>query len=102
VNDSFHRSWSANEQNIRAVTEARQLADQHNNSDWIVILNVNQFVSLCNYDFSHLHYDLCTLETGWKRSLQARLAALLIVEYMEDIGELTGKKFGYGLDCVYC
>jgi hypothetical protein len=57
------------------------------------MLNVNQFLAILNHDLSIVHYELMSLEEGWRRSFHARVAALLLVEFMEDVGQLVGKEW---------
>jgi hypothetical protein len=90
---SFEKNQRAIEKNLESCEKARNVAEQYDMEDIIFIVNINQFVMLFNYDLNILGYDLLATEQGWRRKLYARLLALLIVEFLEDVGELLGKSF---------
>jgi hypothetical protein len=90
---SFEENQRAIEENLMACERTRGLAEKNNVQDVIFIININQFVMLFNYDLSVLRQDLLATEAGWRRKLHARLLALTIVEFLEDVGELLGKSF---------
>jgi hypothetical protein len=91
----FQKHWRTNEQNLDAVSNAVSAArGRETGIDGLdAILNVNQFLSILNYDLSIVQYELVTLEAGWRKSFHARVAALLCVEFMEDVGQLIGKEW---------
>jgi hypothetical protein len=95
THDVFRENWKVIEQNLDASSGSISAAKQHNTGIFGLetILNVNQFLSILNYDLSIVHYELLSLEAGWRRSFHARVAALLIVEFMEDIGQLVGMEW---------
>jgi hypothetical protein len=95
THDAFHENWRVIEQNLDACSDTILVAKQHDTGihGLEAILNVSQFLSILTYDLSVVHYELMTLEAGWRRSFHARVAALLIVEFMEDIGQLVGKEW---------
>ena len=90
---SFENQQRAIERNLKSCEAARHEAEKRNLEDIIFIININQFVMLFNYDLSILGYGLLAIEDGWRRKLYARLLALTVVEFLEDIGELLGKNF---------
>ena len=90
---SFQENQRAIEANLVARERTRVLADKNNLQEVIFLININQFVMLFNYDLSVLRQDLFVAEPGWRRKLHARLLALTIVEFLEDVGELLGKSF---------
>jgi hypothetical protein len=66
------------------------------------ILPISQFERIMNVAFFQSHFtrdllltldDLINLPVGWKKTLHARFAALLIVEFMEDAPELLAQEF---------
>jgi hypothetical protein len=91
--EAFQSNWLIQEKNILSCTKLRDLAESNNYTEMAVVMNVSLFMSICSYDLSVTLYDLVSLEPGWKKNLQARLASLLIVEFIEDLGSLTGKDF---------
>ena len=101
VDKSAQHIFSACENNVDTVTVVRKIAEQNGNQKLIPVLNAMQFVSVCNYDLSCLSHDLHTMKPGWKRNLQARVAVLLLVEYMESIGGVMGSQFRVSAESLY-
>lgn len=95
--NEFHTAFSglhtALEENLEVSIKARVTAEQKNLEDIVFIININQFVIIFAYDLSVLMPDLLITEAGWRRKLHARLLALSISEFFEDITELLGKNF---------
>jgi hypothetical protein len=90
---SFEENQSALERNLDAVARARSVAEQNNLEVVVFILNVGQFAAIFNYDLSILRQELLSTESEWRKRLYARLLALTVVEFFEDIGELSGKVY---------
>ena len=85
---------------LDATRSLQRSAERTNLEDVLYVINVNQFVAICNFDISILAEDLLLTEPGWRRKLYARLVAITIVEFMEDIAELLGKDFRDKLDTI--
>ena len=81
------------EVNLNISDNLRELCEKRELTEILNLINVCQFVMICTFDTSTLIHELACSKTRWKQILHARLLALTIVEFMQDIAELTGKSF---------
>ena len=88
----IRKSWATHKQFIDVCAQFRQLVNNRGYDDLAVICNVLQFVSIFQHDFSVTLYEFLTAKNDWQTRFQARVAALLIVEFAEDIGHLIGRE----------
>jgi hypothetical protein len=93
THDVFAENWRAIDENLISASTLIELAEAKNFKKLKTIANASLFLSIFNYDLSVICYELTILNEGWRKSFHARVAALLVVEFMEDVGDLTGKDF---------
>ena len=79
---------------LDVCSEARRLLEKDKNlSAFVPLYNAVQYCGIADLDLSILVHQMMTAETDWRRKLYARLLAMTLVECIEDIESVMGKKF---------
>lgn len=90
---SFKKNRFALKQALKSIGEARETAKDKGLLDLDNILNVSQYMTICNYDLSIIVKNIPLSHNDWEKKLHARLLALIIFEFLDDLGGLLGKNF---------
>jgi hypothetical protein len=86
------------EENMRWTVTMMNMVSPVGNTGLRPALNVHLFQTMCAYDVKIVLTDLLSTPPGWKRTLQARVLALLIYEFALAIPGLLGKDFRHSIE----
>jgi hypothetical protein len=79
---------------LRRFTESRRMIERHQSAQCLgPIFNSVQFLLICDLDVPLLTWEMMCSETLWRRKLVARLLAMTLAEYLEDLPQVLGKEF---------
>src|SRR5882724_3703844 len=79
------------ETNLIAIGAARRAMEVAGDHDFAIIANLAQFIDLFTLDFTFVAMDHSREGQKWRQGLYGRIVSLMIVECLEDFGELLGK-----------
>ena len=83
---------------LESISSTREKAEKIRFTHAAQLYNASQFCLICELDLSILIVSLTLADTQWRKKLYARLLAMTLVESVEDIAQLLGKRFRENLD----
>lgn len=89
-----HRSCPDDYEHVSTLShQLRDKARKIGRTDILQMINTGDFISVCLTDLSILIDHLCSLPSRTRASLYARVACLIIAEFLDDAPFITGKAF---------
>ncbi|MGA2242194.1 MAG: hypothetical protein ABSH11_09160 [Verrucomicrobiota bacterium] len=83
---------------LESISSVREKAEKLQFTHVVQLYNASQYCLICDLDLSILIFNLTMADTQWRKKLYARLLAMTLVESVEDIAQLLGKRFRDNLD----
>lgn len=88
---AFRRNLGAADRLLRSAANLRDLAQSRGDEGLVYLCNLSQIATLSSRDLSVVLQDMNQAKTVERRSVYARLIALIVVEWCDDFDHLLGK-----------
>jgi len=90
---AVENSYVSSESNLSAHKDLVKIIKRKKIKSLNKIANVNYYISVCSYDSSVGNKFLIISKNDWGKKLFARVLALIIFEFLDDINSLFTKSF---------
>lgn len=88
----FRKLVDGIDRELRVTSAVRTAAQKAGHHEVIAVANLTQHIGLMTADFAIVSAEYFSCKERWHKCFYGRIASLMIVECLEDFGELLGKK----------